>query len=371
MQFFPKLYALVEEKLKFKRENQFKLKTVSIFSRNNVLQAFNELTSINNKEIENGSPLNLSEDLIGNAVKLFNAHPIVFLTDHYKSEILKYDSNAEFILDPKDINELHCAEKLFVPLFKFDLNALPYLQKIQEFNGRYLPMVSGQKNTYRFINEDAHDAIMATYKQLDRISHWSMETHENIAEALEMTKHIAGAVLEVGVYKGGTALTVLNFLEISSRGKPELSKREVFLLDTFDGFGQGEQNSVDPIWSGTHQIFGTLATMKYVSETLETAKYKYSIQAMDIIKEELSTEIESVSLAHIDVDSYLATSAALRKIAPLVSIGGIILLEDPAGTPLLYGAYLAMHEFLATPDGKKFLCTLKTSHYLLTRNSSN
>jgi hypothetical protein len=360
---------MIEEKLKLKREDQFKSKTTIIFSRDNVLEAFNELTAIGKDNIQYISPLNLSEDLIGNAVRLFYGHPIIFLTDHYKNEILKFDSNADFIDTPAAINELQCQEKIFVPLFKFDLNALPYLKRIQECNGRYLPMVSGQKNSYRFINEDAHDAILATYLQLNRISHWAMETHENIAEALEMTKHVAGAVLEVGVYKGGTALTALNYLEISSRGKTELTKREVFLFDTFDGFGKGERNSVDPIWSGTHQIFGSSATIKYVSETLETAGYKYSIQALNIISEKLPIEIGSISFAHIDVDSYLATSAALKKIAPIVSIGGIMLLEDPAGTPLLYGAFLAMHEFLGTADGKKFLCVLKTSHYLLIRSA--
>ena len=48
----------------------------------------------------------------------------------------------------------------------------------------------------------------------------SLTTHENICEALEITKDMEGDYVEVGVYKGGTALTALNYLhKINSKKK--------------------------------------------------------------------------------------------------------------------------------------------------------
>jgi len=40
------------------------------------------------------------------------------------------------------------------------------------------------------------------------------------------------------------------------------------------------------------------------------------------------------------------------KISPLVVQGEIILCEDPASTPALYGALLAIDDFLATQEGR-------------------
>jgi hypothetical protein len=71
-------------------------------------------------------------------------------------------------------------------------------------------------------------------------------------------------------------------------------------------------------------------------------------------------------VANIDVDLYEATKVALERVAPLVVLGGIIICEDPASTPGLYGAYVAMHDFLeGNEDGRKFLPVFKGGQYFL------
>jgi hypothetical protein len=50
-----------------------------------------------------------------------------------------------------------------------------------------------------------------------------------------------------------------------------------------------------------------------------------------------------------------------------LAIGGIVIAEDPTATPALYGAYLAMSEFLETEIGKKFLPIFKYGQYFLLR----
>jgi hypothetical protein len=65
------------------------------------------------------------------------------------------------------------------------------------------------------------------------------------------------------------------------------------------------------------------------------------------------------------VDIYDATISALKKIDPLVVEGGIIICEDPASTPGLYGSLLAMEEFLRSTEGAKYIKIFKTGQYFL------
>ena len=80
----------------------------------------------------------------------------------------------------------------------------------------------------------------------------------------------------------------------------------------------------------------------------------------------LPSILNKIAVANIDVDLYEATAAALIKVAPLVVKGGIIICEDPTSTPGLYGACVAMHNFLqSNAEGRKFLPVFKGGQYFL------
>jgi hypothetical protein len=64
---------------------------------------------------------------------------------------------------------------------------------------------------------------------------------------------------------------------------------------------------------------------------------------------------EGIAVANLDVDMYEAVAAGLRKIAPHMLTGGILVLEDAGHTPLLIGAKLALEEFLRDPMGQRFM----------------
>ena len=70
-------------------------------------------------------------------------------------------------------------------------------------------------------------------------------------------------------------------------------------------------------------------------------------------------------MANIDVDMYEPTLAALHQVHPHMVTGGIIICEDPASTPSLYGALLAMQEFLDSPAGKCYTKIFKGAQYFL------
>ena len=188
-----------------------------------------------------------------------------------------------------------------------------------------------------------------TWKLAERVSHLDPTIHENLCEALELTRSLEGDVVEIGTYKGGSALTMLNYLN-----------------ETFEGFDyEVAEKSSDVIWKGTHQLLGAEETMAFVSETLNSANTPYKMIRANICVDELPIEIRSISVANIDVDMYEATRDAFRKVAPLIVSGGIIISEDSTSTPGLYGAFVAMHEFLATEIGSRFTTLHKGSQYFL------
>jgi hypothetical protein len=220
------------------------------------------------------------------------------------------------------------------------------------------------------VNSIALKAISATLMMSDRISHFNALVHENICEALEITKNITGDYVEIGVYKGGSALTALNYVNIAS-SIGESVRRNFWLLDTFDGFNYDTaSNSSDVIWSGTHKLFGPKETMDFIETTLKDIPLTRNLVQCNICEASLPSSIQKIAVANIDVDIYEATRDSLRKVSPLIQPGGIIICEDPTSTPALYGALLAMEEFLSTNEGKRYTKIFKRGQYFLIKEKT-
>jgi len=353
------------------RKTQRLIEGAEFFQRPQVMKAARELFAAKD---ENG-PISLSSSLANNADKLIQDNLPIIVTNLEIDQTIFFSNEPVKLVNSiqeleQEIAEWGVLNRVFIPIFEIDEEALPFLRILYTNHGLVVPPLFGPKNSYRFTNRKSLSALELTWSQIDRISHWDLITHENLTEALEITSRIPGDVIEIGVYKGGTALTILNYLQFSARVEDINSmNKKCFFLDTFDGFDEPAHKNPDQIWRGTHKLFGTDSTLSYVRQTLETAEFNFSLLERDIITDELPTEIYQISFAHIDVDSYLATSAALRKVGPKISRGGIILLEDPPGTPSLYGAYFAMREFLDSPIGFSFTSIFKQSHYMLLRTN--
>ena len=253
---------------------------------------------------------------------------------------------------------------VFYICFNFDTDALKYLKIIKDNDGIFIPHLSTTKTPYRFTDKIAFNALVRTWKQIDRVSHLRMDIHENLCEALNITKDLEGCYIEIGVYLGGSALTVLNY--INELNKSDLDKKKVYLLDTFEGFNyEAAEKSSDAIWKGTHTLYGIKNTLEYVNETLKTSQENFSLIKSNICLDSIPDEIKKISIANIDVDLYEPTKDALIKVAPLIIKNGIIIVEDALSTPKLYGAYLAMNEFLDTEIGKTFYPVHKLGQYFL------
>lgn len=198
----------------------------------------------------------------------------------------------------------------------------------------------------------------------NRVSHLNVQVHENLCQALELTKNLQGEYVEVGVYLGGSALTAIHYIEEAI--KNGFPKREIWLLDTFDGFHYEEAlKSPDALWANTHKLLGTEKTIQYISATLGFSILNVHLIKANICTNDLPAQIQKIAVANIDVDMYEPTLAALNKVSNLIVPGGIIICEDPASTPALYGSLLAMETFLATDRGNEYTKIYLGSQYFL------
>jgi hypothetical protein len=294
----------------------------------------------------------------------FSGKSVYVITDQrITSSIIKH---AKIIKSTDYLSSEQIANSVFYIYFLCDSDALPEIRRIKNSGGVYMPHWDVSKTSYRFVNRLALNAMVKTYGQAKRISHFNLLVHENICEAIYLTRHLQGDYIEIGVYKGGSALTALNFMDELALAEPGSGARKVWLLDTFDGFNyESAQSSSDAIWAGTHGLFGVEGTIDFIRETLSATSTPVEILESNIVSDVLPVSIKKISVANIDVDMYEPTIRSLQKIAPLMELGGIIICEDPASTPGLYGALLAMEEFLESPQGVHYLKIFKGGQYFL------
>ena len=250
----------------------------------------------------------------------------------------------------------------FFLVFECDDEYIYHLDKIIKNNGTFSVHGDSDKTNYLHSNIDCYKALCSTVEQINEISHYNEIIHGNICQAIQQTAKLEGDYVEIGVYKGGSALTALNYLRISN------IKRKVFLLDTFNGFHYQEaENSCDLLWKNTHELFGINETQNYLLQMLN--KYNscqdFKLVENNIITDELPSEITKIAVANIDVDMLEATTSAFNKVAEKIVLGGIIIAEDPASCPGLIGSFYAMEQFLQSEIGGNFMKLHLTGQYFL------
>ncbi len=158
---------------------------------------------------------------------------------------------------------------------------------------------------------------------------------ENICQVISQTRDIPGMYVEIGTYRGDSAQAALEYM------RQARIEREAYFFDTYEGFSfDAAHMSTDVSWTGTHGD----TSKDLVEQRLIRYKNANFIKA-NIIEDNLPLEINAIAVCNIDVDMYEAIEAALIKVSPMMSPGGVIMVEDFGHTPNLLGAQLAVHEF--------------------------
>lgn len=180
---------------------------------------------------------------------------------------------------------------------------------------------------------------------------------------------IPGHIVECGVFKGMSLLTFTKLIEVLC---PADSLKRVIGFDTFQGFTALDARDGPPDESrgkvpggwNAHEFMPALERLIEISQQDSMVP---RVKRVELVKGDATQTIPDyvkrnpgirICLLHLDMDVYEPTMAALRHLYPLVSPGGIVLLDE-YGMDGFPGESAAFDEYFAghRPMLKKFTYT--------------
>lgn len=161
----------------------------------------------------------------------------------------------------------------------------------------------------------------------------SRERIHAMIQAVEyiQSKSIPGAIVECGVYRGGSMLaaakTLLNYGECD---------RELYLLDTFEGMDQPTERDVT--YKGLVAVDERHNRKKWSYCSLDEVKHVMALVPYDESKiHYVEGKVEDtvpdqapdqIALLRLDTDWYESTKHELEELYPRVVSGGLIIVDD-------------------------------------------
>lgn len=157
-----------------------------------------------------------------------------------------------------------------------------------------------------------------------------------LTESVKAVSDLSGDIVEVGVYKGGSAELICK----------EKGDKVLHLFDTWEGIV-----STSPEDLLTHSRFSPgryLASLEETKKRLEP--YSNVLFYKGEFPETYQNNIDKISLLNLDVDLYKPTKFALEILWDKIEVGGIIVLHD---YPFFEAVRLVVDNFLADKEYTK------------------
>ncbi len=186
----------------------------------------------------------------------------------------------------------------------------------------------------------------------------SQERLNALCEAIRYLERrgLNGAVVECGVWRGGSMLAAARMLQILGN-----SSRDLFLFDTFAGMTEpgdadvaidgrtardlleaGQRKEDDGVWAWA-SLDDVKATMRRSGYPLERIHF---VEGM--VEETIPSKApEEIALLRLDTDWFESTAHELRHLIPRLVNGGVLISDDYGHWQ---GARKAFDEFFATFD---------------------
>lgn len=183
------------------------------------------------------------------------------------------------------------------------------------------------------------DAALATL--VGRVKPYTVTSPERIFALREAVRyiqkvHIPGAVVECGVWKGGSMLAAL--LTLQEMGP---DARDVYLYDTFEGMSEPGPLDVDIEGNTGEDLFGRdaadpsailpSAPLDEVRNLLGSTGYpadRLHYVAGDVTQTIPDRVPDSIALLRLDTDWYESTLHELEHLYPLIPDGGVLMIDD-------------------------------------------
>jgi|SRR5690606_19184376 len=176
--------------------------------------------------------------------------------------------------------------------------------------------------------------------------------HELYALAQQLI-HVPGDLVEVGVWRGGTAALIGS----------AASTKSIHLFDTFSGVAKASEH--DTFYSGGEHSDTSVEVVKSLMRSLNLECHIH----IGVFPDDTYADLpELISFAHIDVDTYQSAREACLTIWPRLSKSGVIVFDD-YGFFGCEGVTQAVHELAAATPNAFFLHNLN-GHAVLVKLDS-
>ncbi len=176
-----------------------------------------------------------------------------------------------------------------------------------------------------------------TWRAIERFTMTSPERIAALCNAVRYTVKygIPGAIVECGVWRGGSMMAVARtLLQLG------VTDRSLYLFDTFEGMPEPTYADVDLHQRGAHGLLrdaGAESSIRAVS-TLETTRAAllstgYPAPRMIFVKGRVENTIpveapEQISILRLDTDWYESTRHELEHLFPRLSTHGVLIIDD-------------------------------------------
>jgi len=167
---------------------------------------------------------------------------------------------------------------------------------------------------------------------------WTMTSVERIYALIQAVRYvsanaIAGAIVECGVWKGGSMLAVAKtLLQLQD------VKRDLYLFDTFEGMSEPTVKDVDYSGKRASEVLLGDSGCKCADAPLEEVKEVlygtgYPKDKLHFIQGKVEETLpasapDSIALLRLDTDWYTSTKHELLHLFPRLSQAGVIIIDD-------------------------------------------
>ncbi len=204
------------------------------------------------------------------------------------------------------------------------------------------------------------DFSAADVALLEAVSPYTMTSPERIFAAANAARYVAdaaipGAIVECGVWRGGSSMAMA--LALQERGAGD---RELHLFDTFEGMsaptaqdkdlrGLPAQETFDRNRTGEDRAAWCIADLDDVRRNL--ARTGYDASLLHFVKGKVEETLpasapDEIAVLRLDTDWYESTRHELETLYPRLAPGGVLILDDYGhwqGSRQAVDEYLAAH----------------------------
>jgi hypothetical protein len=148
----------------------------------------------------------------------------------------------------------------------------------------------------------------------------------------EMTLDIPGDIIECGVFKGVGLMYWAKLLDIFASN----SRKRIIGFDVFSAFSSVQLEHAERTVAAAHDVIGEGIGLSHIESLVAAAGLTSRVQlvAGDVERTAPAWVADNyggrVSLLNVDLDTYAGTRAALEAFWPIVSAGGVVVLDEYA-----------------------------------------